>query len=146
MGALITIGLAIGSLFAHRPKKPKVTKDDAKSAVQQIYLELLERDPWNPYDKGAEGYVNCLVEGWCNIDFVRTEVLKAPEYKDVQTRKAVAAYGPTQSGSVTTSGLPAVPGSAGGFNLSTLTAMQVGGIPVLYLAGGLVVFSLLRRK
>lgn len=139
---LIMLGTAVAGLFRH-PKKPKVTKEQAKTAVQQIYLELLERDPWNPYDAGAEGYVNCLVEGWCNTDFVRTEVLKAPEYRDVQMRKAAKAYGPAESGAVTTSGLPLVPGAP---SFQSLTSMTVAGIPVVYIVGGIVLLSLLKRR
>lgn len=131
---------AIVGLF-RKPKKPKVTKEDAKNAVEQIYLELLERDPWNPYDQGAEGYVNCLVEGWCNTDFVRTEVLKAPEYRDVQARKAAKVYGTTPP--VPMSGAPGAPPPSA---FGDLIPPTIGGIPTAYVAGGLVLLMLLKRK
>jgi len=125
-------------------KAPKVSKEEAKRAVQSIYQELLLRDPWNPYDAGAEGYVNCLVGGWCETDFVRTEVIKSAEYKDKELARAQAVYGaPTQSGMVTTSGLPLLPGTSMGGGIMD---MSIAGIPLPYLAGGLVLLMLLKKR
>jgi hypothetical protein len=127
--------------------EPTVSREEAKRAVRSIYLELLLRDPWDPYDAAAEGYVNCLTgTPWrCDIDFVRTEVIASPEYKDKELARARAVYGaPVQSGVVTTSGLPPLPGAApagGG-----IMEMSIGGIPLPYLAGGLVLLMLLKRR
>jgi hypothetical protein len=128
---------------------PKVSRDEAKRAVQSIYLELLLRDPWSPYDAGAEGYVNCLVEGWCNTDFVRTEVIKAPEYRDKELARAQQVYAPTSAAASSY-----VPGasspSSGGYyppmDAGGITSMSIAGIPVLYLAGGLVLLMLLKKR
>ena len=134
------IGLAIAggsALFGalKGKKKPKVTREDAESAVRQVYLELLERDPFDPVDPGAEGYVTCLLEGWCDVDFVRTEVLKSPEFRNLQTRKAQAAFAtPAQAGFVSTSGLlPSLP-----------EGLDVGRI-FPYALGAIVLLSLMRR-
>lgn len=113
-----------------------VSKDVAKTAVQNIYLELLLRDPWNPYDAGAEGFVNCLVEGWCSTDFVRQEVIKSPEYADKELARAQAVYG--AGGTASSAAMPYSP-------LGGIMSMTVAGIPVVYLAGGLLLLSLLRR-
>lgn len=128
---VLPIALAVGSLVGGKllKKKPKVTEADAKNAVQQVYLELFGRDPWSPYDRGAEGYVKCLVEGWCDIDFVRTELLKSQEYRDVQTRKAQAVFAPAATGAPVLS----LPGG-----------LDVGGI-LPYALGGILLFSLLKR-
>lgn len=136
MGASSLVGL-----FKGKKGKPKVTEADAKKAVQQIYLELLERDPWNPHDAGAMGYVQCLVEGWCDTDFVRTEVLKSKEYHDVQQRKAAAAYGaaPGATPSSSSAGVlsPSFGSAFGGLNLGPYAP---------YLIGGVVLLMLLRRR
>jgi len=130
---------------------PKVSRDEAKRVVQSIYLELLLRDPWSPYDAGAEGYVNCLVEGWCNPDFVRTEVIKAPEYRDKELARAQKVYAPP-GGAIPGSSL--VPSSSFGARAPDyapmdgggITSMTVAGIPVLYLAGGLVLLMMLKKR
>lgn len=124
-------------------KKAAVSKDEAKRTVQAIYQELLLRDPWNPYDAGAEGYVNCLVEGWCTPDFVRTEVIKAPEYaeKELQRAQAVYASGAPAGASPSSGGYaPAMSSFAGGIPSS------IGGIPIVALVGGLALLMLLKGK
>ncbi len=123
---------------------PRISQKEAKRAVQTVYLELLLRDPWSPHDEGAMGYVNCLVEGWCDVDFVRTELIRSQEYKDKELARAQRVYGAlTESGMVTTSGLPALPSSPMG---GGILGMSVGGIPLPYLAGGLVLLMLLKKR
>ncbi|MGH7259945.1 MAG: hypothetical protein ACREI9_04605 [Nitrospiraceae bacterium] len=126
----------------------KYSEAQAKQAVQQVFLEILEREPNYP---GVQGYVDCLLErenkknfgpGSCNVDDLRTMVLQSQEYRDLQARKAAAVYGaPAESGMVTTSGLPFLPGAEGG-----IMSMSVGGIPLPILAGGLVLLMLLKKK
>lgn len=131
---------AIGGLFRGAPK---VTEEDAKSAVRQIYLELLEREP----DAGAQGYIDCLYKGaqhdpsrgWCDVDFIRTELLKSQEYRDLQARKAAAVYGaPAPAAGFAPGG--ALPTGEG------ISTMTIAGIPIVYLAGGLALLMLLRRS
>jgi len=130
---------------------PKVSKDEAKRAVANIYLELLLRDPWNPYDAGAEGYVNCLVEGWCNTDFVRTEVIKSGEYRDKELARAQKVYAAAPGGALPSGGSSFVP-SSGDYSPYApmggggIMSMEVGGIPIVYLAGGLVLLMLLKKR
>lgn len=135
--ALVGLGVSAAiSALKGRKGEPKVSQADAEKVVRQTYLELLEREP----DAASQGYVDCLVEGWCDVDFIRTEILKSPEYRDVQTRKAVATYAPTnQSGFAPTSGgaLPSV---------SSLASMSIGGIPLPYVVGGVLLFSLLKGR
>jgi len=146
------VGSAVAAIVGKK-KKPKVMREAAKSAVAQIYLELLGRDPWNPYDAGAEGFVNCLVEGWCETDFVRTEVLKSSEYRDVEMRRAAQAYGALPAGGalVPAGGVPAAalaPGSAAG-GLAPFSGggipSTIAGIPLVWLIGGVALLMLLRR-
>ena len=131
---------------------PKISKDEAKRAVQSIYLELLLRDPWNPYDAGAEGYANCLVEGWCNTDFVRTEVIKSGEYRDKELARAQKVYAAAPGGALPSGGsslVPSLPSSGGYYppmDAGGITSMTIAGIPVLYLAGGLVLLMLLKKR
>lgn len=134
--ALIGVGVsaAISALKA-KGGKNKVSRTDAEKVVRQTYLELLEREP----DPESEGYVNCLVEGWCDVDFVRTEVLKSPEYQDLQIRKATAVYAP-EAGAYT----PTTGGAAP--SLASFTSMSIGGIPLPYLLGGVLVLSLLKGR
>lgn len=128
---------------------PKVSRDEAKRVVQNVYLELLLRDPWSPYDAGAEGYVNCLTGGWCNPDFVRTEVIKAPEYRDKELARAQKVYGAAPGGAVPGSSFapssgdssPYAPMGGGG-----IMSMEVGGIPIVYLAGGLALLMMLKKR
>lgn len=131
-----------------------VSKDQAKKAVQSIYLELLLRDPWNPYDAGAEGYVNCLIEGWCSTDFVRQELIKSSEYRDKELQRAQAVYGPGGSassalvpGSVAAS-MPYGASSQAGYAPAGggILSMTIGGIPVVFLAGGALLLSLLKKR
>jgi hypothetical protein len=135
-------------------KGPKVSEEEARRVVQTIYQELLLRDPWAPGSVGPGGkggkpgydtdtvalsYVNCLVDRWCDVDFVRAEVIQSAEYKDKELARARAVYGgPAQSGAGTTS-----PGAASGGGLLETT---IGGIPLPYLAGGLVLLMLLKRR
>jgi hypothetical protein len=127
-----------------------VSKDEAKRAVQNIYLELLLRDPWGtPYDQGAEGYVNCLTEGWCNTDFVRTEVIKSSEYKDKELARAQSVYGTggTASSAAAGGSSAAMPYDASSYApIGGITSMTVAGIPVVYLAGGVVLLMLLKKR
>jgi len=128
---------------------PKISKDEAKRAVANIYLELLLRDPWNPYDAGAEGYVNCLVEGWCNTDFVRTEVIKSGEYRDKELARAQKVYATAPSGAFPSGGSSLVPSSGGYYppmDAGGITSMTVAGIPIVYIAGGLVLLMLLKKR
>lgn len=144
---------AVGAIVGSRRRKPKVTREEAKRAVQAIYLELLSRDPWDPYDAGAEGYVNCLVEGWCDVDFVRTEVLKAPEYRDVEMRRAAQVYGLAPGASAGISPVPTVGGGLApslapvGGPLAPAGGIpsEVFGIPIVYLIGGVALLMLMRR-
>jgi hypothetical protein len=142
-------------MYTHGPglgAAPKVSRDEAKRAVQNIYLELLLRDPWSPYDAGAEGYVNCLVEGWCNTDFVRTEVIKSPEYRDKELARAQQVYGaaPAAGSSLVPSpGAPSYGSPSYGSPMAMdggITSMSIAGIPVVYLAGGLVLLMLLKKR
>jgi hypothetical protein len=134
-------------------KGPKVSEEEARRVVQTIYQELLLRDPWAPgsspggkggkpgYDTVALSYVNCLVDRWCDVDFVRAEVIQSAEYKEKDLARARAVYGgPAQSGAGTTS--PATsPASVGGLMDTT-----IGGIPLPYLAGGLVLLMFLKKR
>ena len=124
-------------------KTPAVSQEEAKRAVQAIYQELFLRDPWNPYDAGAEGYVKCLTEGWCTTDFVRTEALKSDEYRDKELQRAQKVYGTAPGGALPSSGAPgyaAAPSDGGIFG------MTVAGIPIVYLAGGVVLLMLLKKR
>lgn len=122
-------------------KAPKVSQEEAKRAVQAIYLELFLRDPWNPYDAGAEGYVKCLTEGWCTTDYVRTEALNSPEYRDKELQRAQKVYGTAPGGALPSSGAPGYAPMDGG-----ITSMTIAGIPIVYLAGGVVLLMLLKKR
>jgi len=118
-------------------------EEEAKRVVRSIFLEFLLRDPFAEgpeQTKGAMGYVNCLVEGWCDADFVRTEILGSQEYKDKELARARAVYGgaPPKPGAGTTS-----PGAA---SVGGLLETTIGGIPLPYLAGGLVLLMLLKKR
>lgn len=119
--------------------------EEAKRTVQNIYLELLLRDPWNKatYDAGAEGYVNCLVDGWCDTDFVRTEVIKSPEYADKEMARAQRVYAP---GGAVPSSAPGGYSSFAPMDWGGIMSMSVAGIPIVYLAGGLVLLMMLKKK
>jgi hypothetical protein len=134
-------------------KGPKVSEEEARRVVQSIYQELLLRDPWAPgsvgpagkggkpgYDTVALSYVNCLVDRWCDVDFVRTEVIQSAEYKEKDLARARAVYGgaPPKPGAGTTS-----PGAA---SVGGLLETTIGGIPLPYLAGGLVLLMLLKKR
>jgi hypothetical protein len=114
--------------------------EQAKRTVQTLFLELLLRDPFAQGPEqtaGAMGYVNCLAEGSCDVDFVRSELIRSAEYKDKELARARAVYGgPAKPGAGTTS-----PASVGG-----LLETTIGGIPLPYLAGGLVLLMLLKRR
>lgn len=129
MGASALVGL-------FKKKKPKITEAQAKSVVQQSYLEILERDPWNPYDKAAEGFITCQLEGWCDADQIRTWLLQSDEYHKLQKKKAAEVYGSSAA--------------SGGGALPSFSAMglpsEIGGIPLPYLAGGILLLLLLRRR
>lgn len=135
----------VGAVKAKK-KSSKISDADAKSAVQQVYLELLERDPWNPNDPGAMGYVNCLLEGWCDVDFIRTEVLKSKEYKDVQMRKAAVVYNPAVAPSGFGESLFLGGTAPGGGIVETLTSGTVAGIPFTWIALGLGLVLLMKRR
>lgn len=113
---------------------PKIPRDEAKRVVQAIYVELLLRDPWDPYDSGAEGYVNCFVEGRCTTDSVRIEIIKSREFRDKELQRMQNAY-------ATPPASPGAPSPDAG-----VMALTVGGIPVVYLAGALVVLVMLLKR
>lgn len=135
-------------------KAAKISKDEAKRAVQSVYLELLLRDPWNPYDAGAEGYVNCLTEGWCDVDFVRTELIKSAEYRDKELARATKVYAAAAAPGGAIPGSSLVPSSGSSFGApgyapvdgGGIMSMTVAGIPIVYLAGGLVLFMMLKKR
>lgn len=113
-----------------------VKRSDAEKAVQQIYLELLLRDPLNPRDPGMKGFVNCLVAGWCDVDFVRTEILKSPEFRELQEKLVTQELERAKqfSGSSTFAfGLPALPS-------------VVAGVPLPVIIGGVVLLFLMMKK
>lgn len=139
---------AVAGLFMKK-KGSKLTEADAKKLVQQIYLELLEREP----DPGAQGYIDCLIKGaqhdpdkgWCDVDFIRTELLKSPEYRDLQVRKAQEAYGLAPGaapGLAPSPGAPAsgvYPPAGGGI------PGEIFGIPLIYVIGGVALLMFMRR-
>jgi hypothetical protein len=86
------------------------------------------------------GYVNCLAEGSCDVDFVRSELIRSAEYKEKDLARARAVYGgaPPKPGAGTTS-----PGAA---SVGGLLETTIGGIPLPYLAGGLVLLMLLKKR
>lgn len=138
---------AVAGLFMK--KKTKLTEADAKKLVQQIYLELLEREP----DPGAQGYIDCLIKGaqhdpnkgWCDVDFIRTELLKSPEYRDLQVLKAQQAYGLAPGAAP---GLaPGAPGALpqGGYPPTGGIPGEIFGIPLIYVAGAVALLMLMRR-
>lgn len=130
--------------------KAKVSQDEAKRTIQQIFLEILEREPDYP---GAQSMVDCLLSrendknfgpGSCNVDDLRTNVLKSQEYRDLQARKAAAVYGaPAPSGSPGSASSSFYPTDGGGGGIMSMT---VAGIPIVYLAGGLVVLLMVMKK
>lgn len=143
-------GSALFTLF-NRPKCPaKMSADDAKSIVKQIFLELLEREPDYP---GAQGYVDGLLlrnkadcenkpletPGQFSPDDVRTMVLSSQEYRDLQARKAAAVYGEP--------GGPGASPAASGYTSDGggISTMSVAGIPVVYLGAGLLLLMLMKR-
>lgn len=136
---LIAAGVSTAISALRSKGKDKVTSQDAENAVRQIYLELLEREP----DPGSQGFADCLVNGSCDVDFVRTEILKSPEYHDLQVRKATAAYAPESPGYTPTAGGG---GSSALPSVSSLSSMSIGGIPLPYLVGGVLLFSLLKGR
>lgn len=111
-----------------------IKRKDADSAVNQIYLELLERPSID--DPGSEGFVRCLMTRECNVDFVRTEVLSSPEFRALQegrVRRELEAR-TSRVSDVTFSGLVAgLPSS-------------VAGIPLMYIVGGVAALLLLKKK
>lgn len=142
MGASAVVGL-------FTKKKPKLTEADAKKAVQQVYLELLEREPDYP---GAQGYVDCLIKGaqhdpsrgWCDVDFIRTELLKSQEYQDLQLRKAQQVYGVAPGaaqGLAPSQGAPGYYPPTGGGGVPG----EIFGIPLVYLIGVVALLMLMKR-
>ena len=109
-----------------------VKRSDAKKAVQQIYLELLLRDPFDPYDFGAKGKVDCLVEGWCDVDFLRTEVLKSDEFRALQEKMASQTREQAQA--------TLSPGFVGGL------PSAIAGVPLPYIIGGVALLLLVRKR
>jgi len=115
-----------------------VKREDAVGAVNQIYLELLERPAIG--DSGSVGFVDCLMSGECDVDFVRTEVLSSPEFRTLQesrVRKELEARQAT------------TPSMAPGVTLPGLVARlpsSVAGIPLMYIIGGGVAALLLLKK
>ena len=115
-----------------------VKGEDAIGAVNQIYLELLERPAIG--DPGSEAYVDCLVSGECDVDFVRTEVLSSPEFRTLQegrVRKELEVRRAT------------TPARAPGVALPGLVAglpSSIAGIPLTYIIGGVAVLFLLKKK
>lgn len=141
---------AVGALKGKGGGKPK--EADAKEAVRQIYLELLGREP----DPGAKGYIDCLIKGaqhdpnkgWCDVDFIRTEILKGSEYRDVEMRKAREAYGLAPGGALPSSGAPGAapyPPGAGPYPPAGDAPGTIFGIPILYVVGGVALLMLMKR-
>lgn len=118
-----------------------VKREDAIGAVNQIYLELLERPAIG--DPGSVGFVDCLVSGECDVDFVRTEVLSSPEFQrlqEVRVRKELEARRATTSAMAPGAAGAALPGLVAGLPSS------VAGIPLTYIIGGFAALLLLRKK
>lgn len=110
-----------------------VKREDAEGAVNQIYLELLERPAIG--DPGSVPYVDCLVNGECDVDFVRTEVLSSPEFRALQEGRVQREL---ETRRATT---PSVaPGFAAGLPSS------IAGIPLTYIIGGVAALFLLKKK
>ena len=112
-----------------------VKRADAKKAVQQIYLELLLRDSLDPWDSGAAGYINCLVDGWCDVDFIRTEVLRSDEFRTLQGKMAMQ-----QRGQAREQVRQAAVSSA--FEIPSAIA----GVPLPYIIGGVALLLLARKR
>lgn len=137
---------AVSAIVAKRRRDAanRVSPEDARNAVQQIYLELLERDPLNPYDPGIEGHADCLVKRQCTVDTIRTGILQGPEFRELQERKAARVYGAAATGAAAGSS----PSSgAAAFAPSSFPSFGLGGLEqYLPLAiGGFVLLMFLRR-
>ena len=141
---ILTFGLA---------GKKKVSESDARTAVNEIFLELLGR----PLEAGPSAYVDCLTKGYCDfaggsvkpenrIDAIRTHILMSPEFKRNQEKVAAKAFEElrVQGGSVPT-GAAYAGSTIPGFSGSAFSS-SVAGIPITYLIGGLAVLMLLKRK
>ncbi len=115
-----------------------VKREDAAGAVNQIYLELLERPAID--DPGSVGFVDCLVSGDCNVDFVRTEVLSSPEFQAKQAGRVKKELEARQAATPTTAPSFTIPGVVAGLPSS------VAGIPLTYIIGGFAALLLLKKK
>lgn len=142
---IMGVGAAIGAL--KKNKGPKLTEVDAKAAIRQLFLEILEREPDYPANQPR---VDCLLRredkslgqerfgpGTCNIDDLRTELLQSPEYKDLQMKKAAAVYAPGGTSA-------AFPYSGAG-DIGGALSGGIGGIPFTWIAVGLGLVLLMKR-
>lgn len=143
--SVLTFGLVGGG--------KKFSESEARSAVQQIYLELLGREPDYP---AAQGYVDCAREGKnCptlsggkkippdeRIVDIRTHILRSPERADFQRRQLSAEMTEFTS---TAGGDTSALASPGSFSFAEIPS-EVGGIPIAYFVGGFALLLLLKKR
>ena len=114
------IGPAIGvvsSFFGgRRPKAPRVPRGDARAFVREQYRELFcGREP----DPGARGYEDCLVEGDCTAEKVRSDLMASGEYADKLARGCASFPSPPPPPGLAPAGVPngpaGIPGDVQGW-------------------------------
>ena len=149
--SIITFGLAGGK---------SVSESDARAAVNEMYLELLGR----PLESGPSAYVECLTKGYCDfardsqfwdgkgvkpesrVDAIRTHVMSSPEYRRrvetviTKSFEDVRAQSVSGGGSFSSGSMESFSMTGGGI------PSDIGGIPLVYLIGGLAVVMLLKRR
>ena len=140
IGPLVGAGISIGGALLGRPKAPKPSREESQEIVRQLYLEIFGREP----DPGSKGWVDCLVEGDCDVQKVRDGLFGSAEYADKKA-KGVLPSQLAQTGGLTftsggTPGLAPFPDSPMMGGMSSM--MQY----APYAIGGIVLLALLRKK